>query len=84
MTGPLDGIEERIREFLCTELGYGPEEIPADGLLFSSGMVDSFTFVSMVAMIEGAIGMAIDPRDITVENFDSIERIAAFLRAATR
>lgn len=82
MTRPLDGIEDRIRDFLCEELGYEPEEIASDSLLFSSGMVDSFTFVSMVAMIEGTLGTPIDPRDITVENFDSIARIASFLRSA--
>lgn len=81
MTILVEGIEARLRAFICDELGYAPEEIADDTLLFSSGMVDSFTFVSMLALIETAIGRQLDPREVTVENFDSIARIAAFLRA---
>lgn len=74
-----DGIGARIRAFICTELGYEPEEVGDDTLLFSSGMVDSFAFVGMIALIETEIGFRLDPRSITVENFDSIDRIEAFL-----
>jgi acyl carrier protein len=82
MTAQLDGIEDRIRDFLCEEIGFEPEEIGPDTLLFSTGLVDSFAFVGMVAVIERAVGLRLDPRDITVENFDSLARITAFLRTA--
>ncbi len=78
-TAGLDGIAESIREFICSELGYGPEEVGPDTLLFSSGLVDSFTFVGVVALIEIKLGRPLDPRGITVENFDSISRIVSFL-----
>jgi acyl carrier protein len=42
--------------------------------------VDSFTFVGMVALIESRLDRALDPRGITVENFDSLGRIVRFLR----
>ena len=75
----LAGIGESIRDFICSELGYEAGEIGPDTLLFSTGMVDSFTFVGIVALIEMRIGEPLDPREITVENFDSIARIVAFL-----
>lgn len=80
MSVGLEGIGESIRDFICSELGYEAEEIGPDTVLFSTGMVDSFTFVGIVALIEMRIGEPIDPRGITVENFDSIARIVAFLR----
>jgi len=75
-------IEDKIRSFVCAELGYEPHEIGSDTLLFSTGMVDSFTFVGMIALLETELGCRFDPRSITVENFDSIARISAFLREA--
>ena len=48
--------------------------------MFSTGLVDSFTFVGLIALIELRIGEQMDPRAVTVENFDSISRIEAFLR----
>ena len=82
MTVTVETIDARVRAFICDELGYEPHEIGADTLLFSTGMVDSFTFVGMIALIEGELGFRLDPRSITVENFDSIARMQAFLREA--
>ena len=79
ITAGLDGMADAIRGFICSELGFGSEEVGDDTILFSSGLVDSFTFVGVVALIEIRIGRPLDPRGITVENFDSIARIVAFL-----
>jgi acyl carrier protein len=73
-------LADSLRKFICDELGYDPSEIEDDTLLFTSGLVDSFTFVGLVAVIENKLGQQLDPRGITVENFDSISRITAFLR----
>lgn len=76
-----DDLADKLRNFICEELGYEAHEIANDTLLFSSGKVDSFTFVGIVALIESTIGQQLDPRSITVENFDSIDNITAFLSA---
>jgi acyl carrier protein len=76
----LDGLEDKIRAFICDELGYEPAEIGPGTLLFSTGLVDSFTFVGTLALIEATLGCELDPRSITVENFDSIGRMTEFLR----
>ena len=80
MTDEADSIAASLKEFICSELGYEPEEVGPETLLFSTGMVDSFTFVGMVALIESRLDRALDPRGITVENFDSLGRIVRFLR----
>ena len=76
----VDGIEDSIRTYICSELGYQPSEVGDETPLFTSGMVDSFTFVGMIAHIEKVVGVRMEPESITVENFDSIARIASFLR----
>lgn len=77
-----DDILTQARRFLCNELGYTPEEI-ADGTpLFTSGLVDSFTFVGMVSLVELRLGRTLDPEEVTIENFDSLRRIAHFVERA--
>ena len=57
------------------------EETP----LFSSGLIDSFSLVSLMSYIEDEGGVRIAPADVNLENFDSIGRILAYLdRAAAR
>ena len=71
-------LGERIRTIICEELAFELHEIGDDTPLFTTGMVDSFTFVAIVAMVEMELGFQLDPSSITLENFDSIEQIVAF------
>ena len=79
MAGARRAIGDEIRDFICSELDYEHHEVGDDTTLFTSGMVDSFTFVSLIALIETRLDRRLDPRGMTVENFDSIRRIVAFI-----
>ncbi len=72
-----------LRSFLADELGLDPTEIERDTLLFSSGLIDSFALVALMTHIENATGFLIPPTDVKLDNFDSIERILAYLRRVT-
>jgi acyl carrier protein len=50
-----------------------------DTELFSSGLIDSLNVMELVTFVEGEIGRTIPPAEITLENFDTINRIARFL-----
>ncbi|MGN6366191.1 acyl carrier protein [Asticcacaulis taihuensis] len=73
---------ENLRDFLVEELALDGEEITADTLLFSSGLVDSFALVTLMTYIENEGGVTIAPTDVKLENFDSISRILAYLGSA--
>jgi acyl carrier protein len=73
---------ENLRDFLVEELALDGEEITADTLLFSSGLVDSFALVTLMTYIENEGGVTIAPTDVKLENFDSISRILAYLESA--
>ena len=47
--------------------------------MFSSGLIDSFSLVTLMSFIENAGEVSIDPSDVTLDNFDSIERIIQFI-----
>jgi len=70
--------ETELLEFLEDELAIDRAEIVLDTLLFSSGLIDSFSLVSLLGFLETAGGFMIDPADVTLDNFDSLARILAY------
>lgn len=57
------------------------EEIGLDTPLFSAGVIDSFSLVSLMSFIEQHGDIRISPGDVTLENFDSIERIMQYVNS---
>jgi acyl carrier protein len=73
---------EGLLHFLQDELAIDATEITPRTPLFSSGLVDSFAFVSLLAHIESESGFCIEPTDVNLDNFDNIERILVYLQGA--
>ena len=71
--------ENSLREILEDDLGCDLEGVDSDTLLFSTGVVDSFALVTLMTRLEQQVGIRIGPADVTLENFDSINRILTFL-----
>lgn len=65
--------------FLSEDASIDPSDISDETLLFSDGFIDSFTMSSVLAFIEEHKGIQIEMSDVTLENFDSISRILAFV-----
>jgi acyl carrier protein len=70
--------EEGLRDFLRNKLRVDDSQVRKDSPLFSTGLIDSFALVTLLAYIEKAVGVRIAPTDVTLDNFDSIERILEF------
>jgi acyl carrier protein len=68
-----------LRRYLREKQGLAPEDFADDTMLFSSGLIDSFSMVDLIMFIEDAVGCRVHPADVTLDNFDSIERILAFV-----
>lgn len=47
--------------------------------LFSSGILDSVSMVSLITFIEERTGSTVQPGDVTLENFDTVERISGYV-----
>lgn len=63
--------------FLTGEMNIeGP--IGPDTALFSSGLLDSVSMMSLIGFIEEKTRATLSPADVTLENFDSVERIVAY------
>ena len=57
-------------------------DTPIDGEteLFSTGLLDSVSMVSLIGYIEEKVRITVQPGDVTLENFDSVQRIADYVR----
>ena len=56
-------------------------KINDQSLLFSGGVIDSHMLLSLITYIEGQTGLSISTGNLSLENFDSIERMLAFINA---
>ena len=73
-------IEERdIKSFMESELGVDTSAIQPETPLFSSGIIDSFSLVSLITFLEKKCGFNVDPMDVTLENLDTIQRVLEFV-----
>ena len=72
--------EQSLLQFIQDELGVDTSAVKADTPLFSQGVIDSFALVSLMTYVESGCGFRIRPDEVTLDNFDSIERILAFVQ----
>ena len=73
-------MKEKIVAFLIEEIANEPlEEIDLDEDLLGSGIVDSLGMMRLVAFLEKEFQKKIGPEDMTVENFQTVQRITDYL-----
>ncbi len=75
-------IEDKIREFIFKNLYYAEGSSIADEDSFlETGVVDSMGVMELVAFVQSEFGLAVAQHEIVVENFDSIRKLADFVRS---
>lgn len=67
-------------DFLRNEL-HVEEPMDAATALFSTGLLDSVAMLSVIAFVEERAGIEVPAGDVTLENFDTPERIATYVDA---
>lgn len=74
-------VASELERFIVTEItqGAGIEAIAAGEDLLANGIVDSHGLMEMVAFLEGRYGIVVSDDDLVPENFQSLERIEAFV-----
>jgi acyl carrier protein len=75
-------IEEQIKQyiaenFLFSENGYG---LPDDASFLEEGVVDSTGVLELILFVEETYGITVANEEVMPENFDSVTRLAAFIR----
>jgi len=54
------------------------DDVVADTPLFSSGLLDSVTMLDLISFIETSARIEVNREDVTLDNFDTVERIVRF------
>jgi len=69
-------ITETVRLMLIEEFGL-EEDLAPETLLFSSNLLDSLNSLEVIALVETKMGIRISPLDVSLDDFDSVDRITA-------
>ena len=75
----LAGMVTDIRAFLCNLVYMEEDEIDNEDPLFSTGIVDSVSLIELVGYVEKRASIKVSPGQLTLENWDSINRIRDFI-----
>ena len=79
MNGQSNGIVEKIRQFLAAEVTHcSQDEIKGDWALISE--IDSLDIQALIVFLESEFEISVDDMDVTVENFESVNRVADLVR----
>jgi acyl carrier protein len=76
-------VHARIRAFIVETFLFGDDSQPLAGdlSLLESDLMDSTGILELVEFLEAEFGVSIADADITPDNLDTIDRIAAFVDA---
>jgi acyl carrier protein len=78
----MEDIKTALRAALVSRFGVKKAILNDQMELFSSGLVDSLSVMELVSIVETISGSSVAPTDITLENFDSIDRIMRYVTGA--
>jgi acyl carrier protein len=74
-------IEDRIRQFIVHNLYFAENNAMADDDSFlETGVIDSMGAMELVAFVQSEFGVPVAPTEVVVENFDSVRKLANFIR----
>ena len=78
-------IETQIKDYIAKNLLFSDNgfQYPDDVSFLDEGIVDSVGVMELVAFVEDKFKLKIDDMDVTPDNFDSVTRLAAFVRRKT-
>jgi acyl carrier protein len=75
-------IEPAIRQYVDTNLLYGADGVEYDDQqsFLEAGIIDSLGVMELVGFVTTTFGLTVPAQDITPDNFDSVARLAAYVR----
>jgi len=78
-------IEAPIRNFIATNLLYSKEGLthPDDASLLHEGIIDSLGVVELVEFLQSKFNVKVEQNEVRPDNFDSVAKMAAFVRRKT-
>jgi acyl carrier protein len=78
-------IEARIRSYIAQNLLFSDNgfNYSDDDSFLQEGIVDSVGVLELVLFVEQTFGVDVNDQDITPDNFDSVSKLANYIRRQT-
>jgi len=75
-------IASDIRDFLVHNLLFSEGGFPHgdDASFLQEGIIDSLGVLELVTFVGQKFGITVEPHEVTPDNFDSVNRLAAYIR----
>ena len=81
LDGEVTAFGDELLRMINTEISFDPsEEITTETDLLLTGLVDSLGVVQIVAWMEDRLGIEIEPVDVVLENFQTVDRMLEFVK----
>jgi acyl carrier protein len=80
----MDNIASILRTYIAQNILFSGNNYPHedDASFLDEGIIDSMNLLGLVTFVEEQFGIKVDYSDILPENFDSISRLAAYIKQA--
>ena len=78
----MEEIKQDLRQFILNEFlpGEDPANLKDDTPLLSTGILNSSATLMVVMFLEERRGIRIEAHETSADNFDSVDRIIAFVQ----
>lgn len=75
-------LEKQIRKYLAADLLYVEDtyEYDNDASFVNEGLLDSVGVMQLVAYVQSEFHITVNQMDVTLDNFDSVNKLANFIR----
>ncbi len=76
-----DELSAMLLKFVQEEVNLGDLPLEAETDLLLTGAVDSLGVIRITQWLEDSTGIDVDPADVTLDNFQTVARMAAYARS---
>ena len=79
----MDSIEQAVKDFIVKEFLFDKpgQHLESDDLLVASDIIDSLGIFMLVAFLEKRFGVGVQPDDLILENFETVNAIKRLVEA---
>ncbi len=72
-------MKKKIRDFIIENIVEDNTQFNDSDSLFEEGIIDSMGQIKLISYIQEEFDIIINPGEITIENFDTLDKITAFI-----
>jgi len=75
-------LESQLQQYLAENILFSENgfEYSNDTSLVHDGLIDSTGVLELMLYVESTFGIKVDPLEVTPENFDSVNKLASYIR----